>query len=862
LNCIQVIDLQCTAERDYAEVSARIEGLPARSGAQRLRFRFPIALKDSLHDGAEPFVAALLPIAMSLRKSLRAEGKVSPVFHSGIEQIIHLYHGWDRRLARIDVQIAASAPTSHKTRAVGCFFTGGVDSFYTVLKNLEQEGDDSRITDLIFIRGYADCPLENRVLFKNLSARLGKVARELDLRLILAETNLRSFTPASGLPWDWHAGSQLAAVGLCLIPMLRRLYIPAGDTYSTLSPWGSHPLVDPLWSTESLEFRHDGCEAFRSQKLDRYVARSRLALENLRVCGYDSTGLRNCGTCEKCLRTMIGLTALGVNLSSEVFTAPLDLKCVRRLKGVDRIIGYYLRDNLKLLTNRNSVPALGDAVRDALRPNGARWLLRHLQGAVREADRRYLNGRARAWVLKSAGQSAERQSELRSSPAKSVVREAWRTVVHKRGPIGGVREQRYISNTAVNGELIPAVCLGGGFGGVILMSLVRSLGRMKIPVWVLSNREDSPARFSRFCQEIRVPDVESDPEGLEQALVNQARALLERPVLFVTSDAEILFVAERREWLGQYYRIACPTAQLARDLIDKRTQYKLVERLRLPMPHTYHGIASSDAQSSDFEFPLVIKPAISNQWPLGRQKAVVVEDAFELERQLRDLERIGSDVVVQSAIPGPPSQLYTVLAYVGLSGEPLIWGTYRKVRQYPVDFGMGAVVEAVSVPTLEETALRLLRGLGFTGPCGIEFKQDPRDGIFRFIEINPRFELQHSLVAAAGADLAKAMYADLTGYPPPSRRPYRTGISWMALNLELKACRELAARGEFSWKNWAGSLRGLRREALFAWDDPLPGFESYLATLRNIVRKHLRSRPLRTSSARPATSGDRTRQEQ
>jgi len=402
---------------------------------------------------------------------------------------------------------------------------------------------------------------------------------------------------------------------------------------------------------------------------------------------------------------------------------------------------------------------------------------------------------------------------------------------------------------AMEATVTPAVCLGGGFGGIILLSVVRSLAKIDVPVWVLSNRDFSPVRFSRFCRRILVPNVESDPHGLEAALSICARDLGRKPVLFVVSDAEALFVAERRHRLEQYYHIAAPTAELARDLIDKRRQYELIERWGMPMPRTYHGINASAARSDSFEFPLVIKPAISAQWALGRQKAILVEDAVELERHLRTFEGACTPVVVQSAIPGPASCLYTVVAYVNRAHEPLAWGAYRKVRQYPREFGMGAVAETVNVPALEERALQLLRDLQFTGVCGIEFKQDPRDGVFRLIEINPRFELANSLIATAGVDLARTMYADLTGSAEAPRRPYRTGISWMALNMEFKACRELSARGEFSWKEWIVSLRGLRREALLSWDDPLPGVASYLGTFRNLLYERLRSGSSKAATA-------------
>ncbi len=399
--------------------------------------------------------------------------------------------------------------------------------------------------------------------------------------------------------------------------------------------------------------------------------------------------------------------------------------------------------------------------------------------------------------------------------------------------------------------MIPAVCLGEGYGGVTLMSVVRSLGRMRIPVCVLSQRSDSPARFSRYCAYRSVPNGERDPEGLERALVDHARDQPERPALFVISDAEALFVAERLPALRQYYRINLPGGQLIRGLIDKRLQYRMVERLGIPMPRTYHDVTSCTARASMFEFPLLIKPAVSAQWPFGRLKGLLVKDISQLEDRLQELERTGAPAIVQSMIPGPASQLYTVLAYISQTGEPMIWGTYRKVRQYPADFGLAAVAETIRVPALEEAALGLLRDLHFTGVCGIEFKRDPRDGVFRFIEMNPRFQLSNSLLDCAGANLALTMYSDLTDCAAARQKPYRTGVAWIALNLELKACRDLAARGEFSWAGWAKSLRSIRTEALFVWDDPLPGFAAYLRMLRNVLQRGWQRTVLRAVAPAP-----------
>jgi len=409
-----------------AELSARVEGLTG-AGEDRLWFRVPESYEDWVSRGAEPFLAALLPAAMVLGRRLKVEGApVSPYFLHGCRQIIQLYHRWDPKLALVPVDAGClRAPQKPSGRAVGCFFTGGVDSCYTLLKNLDREDGDGRITHLIFARGYADCPLSNAPLFRNLSERMEGTAAGLKLHFIAASTNLKSFTPPPGPGWDRYAGSQLASVGLALGEGLRRVYVPAGDTYATLSAWGSHPQVDPLWSLENLEFRHDGCEAYRSQKLEWYVASSRPVMENLRVCGYESSGLRNCGRCEKCLRTMIGLAALGVEIPRGLFAEELDPARVRALDGGDRVIRYYLRDNLRLLTERGLATEVEAAARAALRPSAVRWLRRKVYAGGRELDRRWLDGRLRRWALRAAGRNAQQQAELRVRPVKFLLRESW-----------------------------------------------------------------------------------------------------------------------------------------------------------------------------------------------------------------------------------------------------------------------------------------------------------------------------------------------------------------------------------------------------------------------------------------------------
>jgi hypothetical protein len=112
-------------------------------------------------------------------------------------------------------------------------------------------------------------------------------------------------------PWPTSHGGGLIAVALALGAALRRVHIAASTTYDRLYPWGSHPLLDRLWSTEDLTVIHDGCEMNTIDKT-RVIAEARpeLVLETLRPCAGYGPGY-NCGACEKCMRTMIDLLQFG-----------------------------------------------------------------------------------------------------------------------------------------------------------------------------------------------------------------------------------------------------------------------------------------------------------------------------------------------------------------------------------------------------------------------------------------------------------------------------------------------------------------------------------------------------------------------
>jgi len=246
-------------------------------------------------------------------------GRVSPLLAGNLETIRDIFAAWIAGGRKVPLSFELSSDHAAPAKGVSLFFSGGVDSFYSLIKHKDE------VDNLVLVHGF-DIPLADTKSFALAEAQARDVANIFGKRLIVVRTNLHFEQPSVPGGWGMYHGAALAAVAHALAPNHGKVFIASSASYVDLHPWGSHPLLDPLWSTEAARIVHDGGET-RMNKL-REVARHPEALARLRVCWEDPSSY-NCGLCEKCLRTMLGLRALGVE-RCEAFPDTLKLENLRR----------------------------------------------------------------------------------------------------------------------------------------------------------------------------------------------------------------------------------------------------------------------------------------------------------------------------------------------------------------------------------------------------------------------------------------------------------------------------------------------------------------------------------------------------
>jgi D-aspartate ligase len=357
------------------------------------------------------------------------------------------------------------------------------------------------------------------------------------------------------------------------------------------------------------------------------------------------------------------------------------------------------------------------------------------------------------------------------------------------------------------------------------LGVARSLGRRGVPVWVVAERGEPLATVSRYARRsVRWPDG-GDEQRVRFLLELAVAHGLQGWALIPSSDTAAAMLARTHERLAEQFTQTTPPWDVVRWAYDKRLTYELADELQVPCPITVQPGRKLDAASVNIPFPAVLKPAVKEvPNALTMAKAWRIEDRQQLElRYAEACEFIDPELlIVQELIPGGGETQFSY-AVLCRDGEPLAALTARRTRQYPADFGRASTfVETVDCPEVVEPSLHILRRLRYTGLIEMEYKRDPRDGVLKLLDMNPRVWGWHTLCGRAGVDFPWLLWLLVSGEEVPSSRP-RAGVGWLRFTTDTPtAVRELLGR-RMAIREYARSLRGPKEAAIFAWDDPLPG---------------------------------------
>lgn len=263
------------------------------------------------------FLLASLPNAMLLGEDIHLKGQASErLIYQINNHLIPLLCYYKSSWKSIKViPEAGFSPTSKEplpeNAGAATGFSGGVDSFFTICKNIDTS-TSFRLRHLLLINAYDDRQNE---MFDSYREIQREGAREIGINYIEIDSNMNSLMMNSY--YTTHSIMTIAAVHLLSGLITSYYYASATNFSNTFKEIVRRPgniayldlLVLPLLSSETVSVLSYGSEYTRMERVC-VISQYEPSYNNLNVC-MSPTSKLNCGLCGKCTRTIFSLYVSG-----------------------------------------------------------------------------------------------------------------------------------------------------------------------------------------------------------------------------------------------------------------------------------------------------------------------------------------------------------------------------------------------------------------------------------------------------------------------------------------------------------------------------------------------------------------------
>lgn len=218
------------------------------------------------------------------------------------------------RIHNIKIESPIASEPLPNAGFVGTGVTCGVDSLYSIATNESEEYPRHKLTHLTFFNvGSHGEGEEGERIYRGRLKTAETFCRDNGYPLVTVNSNLQDVVDQN----HFLTATYSAAFAILALQKMWRLYYlaSAGNDYEafTLKDNDRNCSEDyelfllPLLSTEQTRIESSGAGVTRQNKLKRIVDYTP-SYKSLNVCVKEAD---NCSRCEKCIRTMIGLDALG-----------------------------------------------------------------------------------------------------------------------------------------------------------------------------------------------------------------------------------------------------------------------------------------------------------------------------------------------------------------------------------------------------------------------------------------------------------------------------------------------------------------------------------------------------------------------
>lgn len=365
---------------------------------------------------------------------------------------------------------------------------------------------------------------------------------------------------------------------------------------------------------------------------------------------------------------------------------------------------------------------------------------------------------------------------------------------------------------------------------IIGLTVLRSLGRRKVPVYCAYTIPDALGPRSAYCR--GAFELPREDDAAIAVIQERARSWNVTHLVGI-SENHIALLNRYRCKLEQDYTLLFPPQEVFERAIRKDLTLQYAQRVGIPLPKTaYPQTLQEVEQCKSMQFPVILKLA-HHQFPPGttvafRHQYLRVSDFAQLYKILGELPP-GQFPMVQEFIPGGGVGVSALVR----DGKAVLMFGHRRIREFPPEGGISVICESIEPnPELWEQSQALLAEMGWDGVAMVEYRVDSKTGRYALMEVNGRFWGSLPTAIHAGADFPFWLYrTSFPGSPVPPQE-YQPGVTARSLAGDTKWLLSVL-RGRKkpmlrAISQYLAAFRPSTRYFMWAWDDPTPAVSNFI----------------------------------
>lgn len=305
-------------------------------------------------------------------------------------------------------------------------------------------------------------------------------------------------------------------------------------------------------------------------------------------------------------------------------------------------------------------------------------------------------------------------------------------------------------------------------GDITAYSLIRSFyEEYQIKSLAVNMSQGGPVVMSGLCESLYFEGLENVDVLIPTLLkVGEKYGKNKKLMVLGCGDWYVRILIENREILSKYYIIPYISEDLMNRIVLKDKFYEIMEELSIPYPKTFVYDCKEKTpipEKFDFDYPIIAKTANSALYHYakfpGKKKVFCFDTREQLDTMLSNLATSSYDYkfLIQDRIPGDDTGMRVLTCYCDKNSDVRFAAFGHTLLEEHTPSALGnpcAIINEVNMEVVDQ-AQRFLKHVGYVGYANFDLKYDPRDGKYKFFEINIRLGRSNYYITGSGFNAVK-----------------------------------------------------------------------------------------------------------